>query len=273
MDHNRQSQILAVEAYIAMGIFSSTKAKLAASKLVEEQLYEAAANEVASGQIRQGIWAQAIAETDGNEAAAKARYLKLRVEIMKAEADVMTYATEKAEKASRDSEESAKVNTEKHRAGPTPQVGEKRAMTEAGIVFVLSIGLIFLISLVLLAPAAFSASTQALELNASCNFKKYIMYRLASGTTATSEINQSMVIRDGQTSRETSAADGTVRATNSKTWSHVRDTVWVGDFGELLTVDGWGKGFGTHEAVIQNTLPGFWAATRIGECTGDFGGE
>ena len=81
-----------------MGLFSSTKAKLAASKLVEEQLYEAAANEVASGQIRQGIWAQAIAQSDGNEAAAKARYLKLRVEIMKAEAEVMMYAEKEAVK-------------------------------------------------------------------------------------------------------------------------------------------------------------------------------
>ena len=120
---------------------------------------------------------------------------------------------------------------------------------------------------------AISASTQALELNASCNFKTYTMYRLDSGVTDKGSVNQSMVIRDGQTSRETLAADGSTRATNSKTWSHVRGTVWVGDFGELLTVDGWGKGFGTHEAVIQNTLPGFWAATRIGECTGDFGGE
>ena len=79
-----------------MGIFSSTQAKLAASKLVEEQLYEAAANEVASGQIRQGIWAQALAETDGNEAAANGRYLSLRVEIMKAEFDVLRYGSSQA---------------------------------------------------------------------------------------------------------------------------------------------------------------------------------
>ena len=116
-----------MEAYIAMGIFSSTKAKLAASKLVEEQLYEAAANEVASGQIRQGIWAQALAETDGNEPAAKARYLKLRVEIMKAEADVMTYATEQASSATRaekDREEKARKNREEN-ARKNSEVDEK----------------------------------------------------------------------------------------------------------------------------------------------------
>ena len=60
-----------------MSLFSSAKAKLAASKLAEEQLYAQAAEEVASGQIRQGLWAKAIAETGGDEAAATAHHLKL----------------------------------------------------------------------------------------------------------------------------------------------------------------------------------------------------
>ena len=81
-----------------MSLFSSAKAKLAASKLAEEQLYAQAAEEVASGQIRQGLWAKAIAETDGDDAAAKARYLKLRVEIMKAEAEVTDYVQKQAAK-------------------------------------------------------------------------------------------------------------------------------------------------------------------------------
>ena len=78
-----------------MSLFSSAKAKLAASKLAEEQLYAQAAEEVASGQIRQGLWAKAIAETGGDEAAAKAHYLKLRVEIMKAEAEKWTLLPKK----------------------------------------------------------------------------------------------------------------------------------------------------------------------------------
>jgi len=134
-----------------MGIFSSTKAKLAASKLVEEQLYEAAANEVASGQIRQGIWAQAIAETDGNEAAAKARYLKLRVEIMKAEADVMTYATEQATKASRESEESHSDADTESKMEPTPQASEGSAMSDAMIF--LTVGLWLAIMIIAIALA------------------------------------------------------------------------------------------------------------------------
>ena len=81
-----------------MSFFSSAKAKLAASKLAEEQLYAQAAEEVAAGQIRQGLWAKAIAETGGDEAAAKAHYLKLRVEIMKAEAEVTDFVRKQTAK-------------------------------------------------------------------------------------------------------------------------------------------------------------------------------
>ena len=82
-----------------MSFFSSAKAKLAASKLAEEQLYAQAAEEVASGQIRQGLWAKALAESDGDETAAKGRYLKLRVEIMRAQAEVTDYVRKQAAKA------------------------------------------------------------------------------------------------------------------------------------------------------------------------------
>lgn len=74
-----------------MSIFTSAKAKLAAQKLAEEQLYEFAAEEIAANNIRPGLWAKAIAESDGDDAKAKARYIKLRVEAMKAEADLHEY--------------------------------------------------------------------------------------------------------------------------------------------------------------------------------------
>ena len=90
-----------------MSFFSSAKAKLAASKLAEEQLYAQAAEEVASGQIRQGLWAKAIAETGGDQKLAKARYLKLRVEIMRAEAEVMDYVAKEAAKRPEQPEASA----------------------------------------------------------------------------------------------------------------------------------------------------------------------
>ena len=75
-----------------MGLFSSAKAKLAAQKLAEEHLYELAAEELAANNIRPGLYAKALAETDGNEDAARARYIKLRVDTMKAEHDLQDYA-------------------------------------------------------------------------------------------------------------------------------------------------------------------------------------
>ena len=82
-----------------MGLFTSTKAKLAAQKLAEEHLYELAAEEIAANSIRPGLWAKAIAEADGDDAKAKARCIKLRVETMKAEADLGQFAREEAKKA------------------------------------------------------------------------------------------------------------------------------------------------------------------------------
>ena len=79
-----------------MGLFTSAKAKLAAQKLAEEKLYELAAKEVAADIIREGLMAKALAETGGSVAAANARYLKLRVETMKAEADLHNYAASSA---------------------------------------------------------------------------------------------------------------------------------------------------------------------------------
>ncbi|MDC6459922.1 hypothetical protein PQY66_06235 [Luminiphilus sp.] len=81
-----------------MSIFTSAKAKLAAQKLAEEKLYELAAEEITANNIRPGLWAKAIAESDGDDAKAKARYIKLRVETMKAEADLQDYASANVEK-------------------------------------------------------------------------------------------------------------------------------------------------------------------------------
>ena len=79
-----------------MSFLTSAKAKLAAQKLAEEQLYEFAAEEIAANNIRPGLWAKAIAEADGDDGKAKARYIKLRVETMKAEADLVNFAASEA---------------------------------------------------------------------------------------------------------------------------------------------------------------------------------
>ena len=81
-----------------MSLFTHAKASRAAAKVAEELIYEQVAAEVAAGAIRQGLWAKAISESGGNEAAAKARYLKLRVELLIAEADLTEHAVKQATK-------------------------------------------------------------------------------------------------------------------------------------------------------------------------------
>jgi len=119
---------------------------------------------------------------------------------------------------------------------------------------------------------AVPASAKTYEvLNATCHFSSAWTYQFDDDTVGTySVINQSMSVKDGATTEDTLAADGLVRATNSKSWSYVRGTQWIGDFGELLTIDGFGKSYGTHRAVLQDSIAGFWASIWFGKCTGNF---
>ena len=102
-----------------MSFFTHAKASRAAAKVAEELIYEQVAAEVAAGAIRQGLWAKAIAESDGNEAAAKARYIKLRVELLIAEAELAEHAVKQATK--RAAKESAREAQERLRMPLRPR--------------------------------------------------------------------------------------------------------------------------------------------------------
>jgi len=45
----------------------------------EEPLYEQALSEIETGNVRKGLWAKSLADSDGDEAATKAIYLRYRV--------------------------------------------------------------------------------------------------------------------------------------------------------------------------------------------------
>ena len=129
-----------------MGLFTSAKAKLAAQKLAEEQLYEFAAEEIAANNIRPGLWAKAIAESDGDDAKAKARYIKLRVETMKAEADLQDHASENAYKAEAEMRKrEEELRREKARDTLNPPTGEAPNFTPVIVaIILLLLGLPFL---------------------------------------------------------------------------------------------------------------------------------
>lgn len=57
------------------------------SYAVEDQLYAVVADELAAGSIEKGAWTQAFSEADGNDAKAKAFYIKIRVRQLQREAE------------------------------------------------------------------------------------------------------------------------------------------------------------------------------------------
>jgi TPR repeat protein len=68
-----------------MSFFESIKSAIYGSYIADEMFYEAVAQEVLSGDIRPGLWVKCLADTGYNESKAKARYINLRVEILKRE--------------------------------------------------------------------------------------------------------------------------------------------------------------------------------------------
>tara|TARA_B100000989_G_C19452986_1_gene432644 strand:- start:226 stop:672 length:447 start_codon:yes stop_codon:yes gene_type:complete len=64
------------------------KLNSAKSRLFEERIYELVSKEIESGQKRVGLWAKALATSDGSEERAKSKYIKLRVQSMKDELEL-----------------------------------------------------------------------------------------------------------------------------------------------------------------------------------------
>ena len=72
-----------------MSLLSKVRTSVALNRKAQEVLYEMALDEFEAGDIRRGLWAQALAEADGDEARAKGFYLKLRVRAMQDDGAIM----------------------------------------------------------------------------------------------------------------------------------------------------------------------------------------
>ena len=81
-----------------MGLFSKLNRIAADARRAEEALYAMAAEEVANGDVKPGLWAKAFADSDGQESRAQATYLKLRVQQMKDELAALDRALHKFSK-------------------------------------------------------------------------------------------------------------------------------------------------------------------------------
>jgi hypothetical protein len=81
-----------------VGLFSKLNRIAADARRAEEALYAMAAEEVANGDVKPGLWAKAFADSDGQESRAQATYLKLRVQQMKDELAALDRALHKFSK-------------------------------------------------------------------------------------------------------------------------------------------------------------------------------
>ena len=77
-------------------MFSRSSTKRSAERLFDERLYEQVVTELSRGEIRQGLWAKAIADAEGIDEKAKSFYIKYRVQSLKDEWSLAEH--EKAQK-------------------------------------------------------------------------------------------------------------------------------------------------------------------------------
>jgi|TARA_R110000787_G_scaffold13751_5_gene42861 hypothetical protein len=71
-----------------MSIFDKFKTQSIGARLIEEKLYEVVANELQNGVRRNGLWAKALAKSQGDESKAKALYISYRVQSLKDESEI-----------------------------------------------------------------------------------------------------------------------------------------------------------------------------------------
>lgn len=93
-------------------MFKRLRLNSAKSRLVDERLYELVMDELESGKIRRGVWAKALAKSNGSESQAQSKYLELRVESLKDEAHVVQ-SIQESDKANPDLIEVKKCSNEK----------------------------------------------------------------------------------------------------------------------------------------------------------------
>ena len=78
-------------------MFKKLRRNSAAARLLEEQLYEQVVVELSTGKKRDGLWAKALANSDGIEEKAKALYIQYRVQSIKDETEISEAVAEEAD--------------------------------------------------------------------------------------------------------------------------------------------------------------------------------
>ena len=92
-----------------MSFFSKFKSQKAVDRINEEKIYEAIVKELQQGIRREGLWAKALAKSEGNESKAKSLYIEFR-------AQSITDEIELAKQAAIADAEKARIKSEEIRA-------------------------------------------------------------------------------------------------------------------------------------------------------------
>ena len=103
---------------------SADRFNTAEARGIEEAIYQAVAEEIASGVRRDGLWAKAIAETGGSIDAAEARYIQLRAQSLIDEAALFKRAKQEELQLQRADEEKRR---RKEREAQSADVKRQRA--------------------------------------------------------------------------------------------------------------------------------------------------
>jgi len=90
--------------------------KSALDRLAEEQLYEAVALEIKNNELREGLWAKALAKAKGDHDQAKGLYIELRVQSLRDELVVANQVKQEALNEERRQKEIARVAEEERAA-------------------------------------------------------------------------------------------------------------------------------------------------------------
>ncbi|WP_275287200.1 hypothetical protein [Halomonas elongata] len=117
-----------------MGFWKGRHSAGAEQRRLEEAIYEAVYEELETGMMRKGLWAKALANSDGNESQAKAAYIKLRATAMMDDMAMRAQQEEADREAARQQEKaSSGPPPEGSWTNDTPMSGMKCSKCGAGL--------------------------------------------------------------------------------------------------------------------------------------------
>lgn len=97
-------------------MFEKLKRNAAVDRRAEEVLYETVLKELQQGHIREGLWAKALANSDGSDDKAKSLYIGYRVQSIKDDAEIISALVKSSEETSKQLQKSHQVSSKQQKS-------------------------------------------------------------------------------------------------------------------------------------------------------------